>query len=113
MGNLRLRWRHGKSWSRWLFNSLLSILAVVIKARPSRILLAEQQVLSARSADSNTATSAASCRTRTNKLRGGPLFRQRLSARWVVGVVHAAPVFLAQDRLVLPAITVSGFDRQR
>jgi hypothetical protein len=40
-----------------------SYFAVTSKARPGRILLAEQQVLSVRSTDSSTATSATSCRT--------------------------------------------------
>jgi hypothetical protein len=42
--------------------------AVTSGVRPGRILLAEQQVLSVRSADSSTDTSATSCRTRTTQL---------------------------------------------
>jgi hypothetical protein len=78
--------------------------AVTGDARPGRILLAEQQVLSVCSAESNTATSATSCRTRTIRIscrcrlldlhaarnqNGGPgqlqpLVRLQLRRDWVI-----------------------------
>ena len=69
--------------------------AVTGEARPGRILLAEQQVLSDRSAGSSTDTSATSCRTR----RVGPGVAPRASHRSVRAQLrHTARLNLASLR---------------
>jgi hypothetical protein len=60
--------------------------AVTSAARPGRILLAEQQVLSVRSAVSSTATSATSCRTSGSRealLPPRPLRTVRETSRFI------------------------------